>query len=187
MADAGSLPAAPAVPAKVELRRPWFSALPRQLLQCILIIALAAGSYYLISQFLVTSVRVVGSSMIPTLHDSEFYLLNRWIYRFKAPQRGDVVVIRDISGNCFAVKRIIAVGGDSLYMKDGEVYLNGKKLNESYLAPGTFTFALGASRNQLVMCGKDQFFVMGDNRMNSADSRVYGAVAKENVLGMVVR
>ncbi|HVU99942.1 MAG TPA: signal peptidase I [Verrucomicrobiae bacterium] len=186
MAEAGAIPNAPQAPALLK-RRSLLPSFLKQLLQCLLVVVLAAGSYYLISRYLVTSVRVVGSSMVPTLHNSDYYLLNRWIYHFREPKRGDVVVLRDISGNCFAVKRIVAVGGDALYMKDGQVYLNGKKLNEPYLAPGTFTFPMGSGRNQLIMCGKDHFFVMGDNRMNSADSRVYGAIPREDILGMVVR
>jgi signal peptidase I len=164
---------------------PW--RIIRQLLQCVLVIFLALGSYLLISHFLVTSVRVVGTSMVPTLHDNDFYLLNRWVYHFKQPKPGDVVVIRDIAGDCFAVKRIVAATGDSVYLKGGAVYVNGRKLAEPYLPPGTPTFAVGPSKDQLFMCGRDQFFLLGDNRMNSIDSRYYGAVARPNILGLVVR
>src|ERR1051326_7582380 len=70
-------------------RSSWF----KRLVECVLAAALAFASYYFISHYFVQSVQVVGSSMVPTLHDSEHYLLNRWIYHFRTPQRRDVVVI----------------------------------------------------------------------------------------------
>jgi signal peptidase I len=161
--------------------------LVQQLFQCLCVGALAFGSYYVISNFFVTTVEVVGSSMVPTLRNSEHYLLNRWVYHFRQPQKTEVVVIRDPSANCFSVKRVIAVGGDSVFLKAGTVFVNGEKLKEPYLAPETPTFAYGQSRDQFFTCGKDQFFLLGDNRMNSADSRTYGPVPRGNILGLVVR
>jgi signal peptidase I len=183
----------PSIPAPRTLtygvgKRSWyFPSWIRQTFQCLLATSLAFGSYYLISRHLVQTVQVVGSSMVPTLHDSEHYLLNRWVYHFRAPQRKDVVVIRDPAAGCFSVKRVIAIGGDSVFLKDGSVFLNGRKLQEPYLDRNTPTFALGQFKDQLIMCGKDQFFLLGDNRMNSADSRVYGAVPRENIVGLLVR
>ena len=74
-----------------------------------------------------------------------------------------------------------------VFLKDGAVYVNGTKLNEPYLPYATPTYACGAVQEQLIMCGKDQYFLLGDNRMNSADSRVYGPVPRQNILGMIVR
>jgi len=158
----------------------------KQLCQCIVALGLGLGSYYLISNYFVQSVQVVGSSMNPTLHDSEFCLLNRWIYYVRQPHRTDVVVIRDPSARCYSVKRIVGVGGDSIYLKNGEVFLNGRKLVEPYLSPHTPTYAYAPFRDQLIVCGKDQYFLLGDNRMNSADSRTYGTVSRQNILGMLV-
>ncbi|HSU52630.1 MAG TPA: signal peptidase I [Candidatus Dormibacteraeota bacterium] len=159
----------------------------QQLFQCVAVAALALASYFAISHYFVTTVEVVGSSMVPTLKNSEHYLLNLWVYRFHPPKRGDVIVLRDPGAGCFAVKRVIGVSGDSIYLKRGHVFLNGTELKEPYLRAGTPTFAFGAKPDQMIMCGKDQFYVLGDNRMNSADSRAYGPVPRVNVLGMVVR
>lgn len=159
----------------------------RQLFQCFVVACLSLTSYSIVSTYFVQSVKVVGSSMLPTLHDSDHYLLNRWVYHFRSPSRQDIVVIRDPSAKCFSVKRIIGVGGDSVFFKDGAVYVNGTKLNEPYLPDGMPTYACGKVQEQLITCGKDQFFLLGDNRMNSADSRVYGPVSRQNVLGLIVR
>jgi signal peptidase I len=163
------------------------SRLLRQALQCLVIAVLAAASYYLISRYFLQSVKVVGRSMVPTLSDSQYFLLNRWIYYVHAPQRSDIVVLRDPSDNGFSVKRIIAVPGDTVYLKDGCVYLNGCKMSEPYLAPGTPTFTDAKHRDQLILCGKDQYFLLGDNRQNSIDSRVYGPVPRANLLGPIIR
>lgn len=167
-------------------RRPGFGLL-RQLFQCLVVACLGLTSYYFISNYFVQSVKVVGSSMLPTLHDSDHYLLNRWVYHFRSPSRQDIVVIRDPSAKCFSVKRIIGVGGDSVCFKDGAVYVNGTKLTETYLSNGMPTYPCGKAQDQLIVCGKDQFFLLGDNRMNSADSRVYGPVSRQNILGLIVR
>ena len=159
----------------------------RQVFQCLALTVLAAGSYLLISHFFLQSVKIVGRSMVPTLSDSEQYLLNRWVYHFRAPQPSDVVVLRDPSDNGFSVKRIIGVPGDSVYLKDGGIYLNGRKLNETYLVPGTLTFTDSNYHDQLILCGKDQYFLLGDNRGNSIDSRTYGPVPRGNILGPIIR
>ena len=100
-------------------------------------------SYFIVSHFFFQSVRVVGRSMLPTLRDSQQYLLNRWVYHVRPPQRADVVVIRDPVDNGYSVKRIIGVAGDSIYLKNGDVYVNGKKLNEPYVSPSMPTYAFG--------------------------------------------
>jgi signal peptidase I len=159
----------------------------RQALQCLVIGVLAAASYYLISRYFLQSVKVVGRSMMPTLSDSQFFLLNRWIYYVHAPQRSDIAVLRDPSDNGFSVKRIIAVPGDTVYLKGGCVYLNGCKMSEPYLAPGTPTFTDAKYGDRLILCGNDQYFLLGDNRQNSIDSRTYGLVPRANLLGPIIR
>ena len=158
----------------------------RQVSQCLVLAALAAASYFIISGFLLQSVKVVGRSMVPTLSDSEHYLLNRWVYYFHSPRHLDIVVLRDPTDNGFSVKRVVATPGESVYLKDGNVYVNGCKLHEPYLVPGTPTFTDANSPDQLILCGKDQFFLLGDNRQNSIDSRTYGPVPRKNILGPII-
>src|SRR6266704_3471797 len=86
----------------------------QQTCQCLCVAALALASYFLISHFVIQSVKIVGMSMSPTLSDSEHYLLSRWVYLMRPPQRAEVVVLRDPADHGFSVKRIIAGAGDSV-------------------------------------------------------------------------
>jgi signal peptidase I len=166
-------------------RRLHLSRFLRALYQCLALAAVAVASYFLVSRFLLQSVEVIGPSMAPTLQDSRRYLLNRWIYHFRAPQRADIVVIREPASRRLSVKRIIAAPGDSLYLKDGSVCVNGQELREPYLPARTPTFPEGRLPEQWLRCGKDQYIVLGDNRRNSTDSRSYGPVARRDVLGRI--
>jgi signal peptidase I len=159
----------------------------RQTFQCLIVLVLATACYFVISHFLLQSVRVVGRSMVPTLYDSQHYFLNRWVYRIHPPRHSDIVVLRDPDDNDLSVKRVVATPGDSIFLKDGRVYVNGCELNEPYLAPGIRTFTDSKYRSELILCGKDQFFVLGDNRLNSIDSRTYGPVPRGKFLGPLVR
>ena len=149
---------------------------------------LTYGSYWMTSKYVYQNVGVVGVSMVPTLQNHHHYLLNRWTYLFREPHPADIVVLRDPTDNGYAVKRIIGTAGDCIYIKNGRVYLNGRLLAEPYLEPGTATYASVTKKgDQWLVCGTNQFFVMGDNRNFSIDSRVYGAVPRDNILGTVVR
>jgi signal peptidase I len=159
----------------------------RQIRQCLIIAVLAVGSYFFISHYVLQSVEVSGASMVPTLHDSDRYLLNRLVYDFRAPHRGEIVVVKDPTDGAYCVKRVVGLPGETLYFKDGRLFVNGEELNEPYLRRGTMTFTPERVQRELVVCGKGRYYVLGDNRNNSFDSRFYGPVSRENILGVVVR
>ena len=186
-ANPESMPTAPSVPVPGRRAGKGVNSIPGQVFQLLAFVLLAVASYLLISHFLLQTVKVVGRSMVPTLSDSQHCLLNRWVYRLRTPRRSDIVVLRDPSDNGFSVKRIIATPGDSVYLKDGNVYLNGSKLTEPYLAPHMPTLANSRFANQLILCGKDQYYLLGDNRLNSIDSRAYGPVPRRNILGPLIQ
>ena len=159
----------------------------KQFVSCMLVAAVAYGCFQFITHYVLQSVQVVGGSMSPTLHDSERYVLNRWVYHLREPQPKDIVVLRDPEDKSYAVKRIVAQQGDRIYVnKAGQIFVNGKLLNEPYLPPGTMTYASAKAPEQMWVCGTNRYFVLGDNRNNSADSRVYGAVSRQDILGLVL-
>ncbi len=161
----------------------WF------LQQCwtlIILAILGTLSYRLISRFIGQSVQVEGSSMYPTLTDSGRYWLNRFSYVISEPKQNDIVALKDPRDNVLEVKRIIAMPGQSVYLKDGRVYVDGKLLSEPYLLANTPTYAYEKNANEFICIGNDKFFVLGDNRNNSTDSRTFGAVPRQNILGKVI-
>jgi signal peptidase I len=164
-----------------------FTSTGKSLIQCALLAVMAYGCYYLVSKHMFSSVEVSGVSMMPTLQNTERLLLDRWTYLVRDPQPYDIVVIQDPEDSLFSVKRIVGSAGDSIRLKGGRVYVNNRILDEPYLAPGTPTYALlNRKGDQWIVIGKDHYFVLGDNRNNSADSRVYGAIRRENILGTVI-
>ena len=159
----------------------------KQITQCLIVAVLATFSYFLISRYILQSVQVVGASMSPTLQDADRYFLNRWVYGLREPRRGEIVVLKDPTDGAYCVKRVIALPGEAVYLKNGHLFVNGKELPEPYLPSGVRTFTPEKIQEEMIACGKDRYFVLGDNRNNSFDSRFYGPVARQNILGVVMR
>jgi signal peptidase I len=171
---------------KTRTMRLNFGNFVAQLLVMAMIVGLSIGCYFVISRYFLQSVQVVGESMVPTLQPDAHYLLNRWAFHNRDPKVGDVVVLRDPADHGISVKRIVATAGQAVLFKDGKVFINGKEFAEPYLLPETHTYTYSQAKEQLITCGNDQFFVLGDNRLKSIDSRVYGSVPRANILGLVV-
>lgn len=148
---------------------------------------LAAAAFVIIYMFLFRPFEVKGDSMYPNLKDSQYLITNVISLRLKNPKLGDIVVFKaPVDTEKDFIKRVIGVPGDAVSLKDGYLYLNGKLLNEEkYLNPSVKTFGGSFLREEAtVNVPNDFFFVLGDNRSYSSDSREWGFVPKKNIIGI---
>lgn len=146
--------------------------------EIVLIVGAAFVLALLIQQFLVKPFGIPSESMEPTLLKGDRVLVNRLAYRFGEPQRGDIVVFRPPLGKEDYIKRIVAMGGDTVEVRSGRLFVNGVTLEEPYLKEQQM---LGHYDEIVVPEGS--YFMMGDNRNNSGDSRVFGPVDEKAILG----
>jgi signal peptidase I len=146
-----------------------------------LIISLAISAFIIV--FLYQPVKVEGTSMMPSLDDQERIFINKFVYRIEPIQRGDIVVFRyPRDPQKSFIKRVIGVAGDHVRIVDGRVYLNGKLLVEDYV-PHLYQDDRSYSD---VVVPPDSFFVLGDHRSLSNDSRDFGPVDSSYIYGKAV-
>ncbi|HHY44576.1 MAG TPA: signal peptidase I [Firmicutes bacterium] len=150
----------------------------RDILETVLIALLIA---ILVRAFVIERFLVDGPSMEPTLWDSQSLLVNKLAYKFSKPKRGDVVVFRyPLDPSRDYVKRCVAVGGDTVEMRLGRLYVNGLLKEEPYVRfPGLYEM-------KSITVPEDCIFVLGDHRTNSEDSRMFGPVKLSLVKGKAV-
>jgi signal peptidase I len=137
------------------------------------------ASFFIIT-FLYQPVKVEGTSMQPELRDQDRLFVNKFAYDFEKISRGDVVVFyypRDPSKSY--IKRVIALPGDNIRIEDGRVYVNGKRVDESYV-PKRFSDVRSMAD---MTVPADDYFVMGDHRSISSDSRDFGPVPRKLIYG----
>ena len=127
----------------------------------------------LIRTYIVTPIRVNGTSMYPTLKQNEIMILNK-IGLKSGIDRFDIVVVK--TDNNRIIKRVIGLPGESVMYEDGKLYINGKYIEDSYSLSSTKDF-------DNIVLKEDEYFVLGDNREVSKDSRMIGPVKKEQILG----
>ena len=128
----------------------------------------------LINTFVATVHVVQGASMEPNFHTGEFIITNKISYMTGEPKRGDVVVLKfpgDPDHQKY-IKRIIGLPGEKLEIKNSKIYINDKVLIESYIPPTIYT-----GPNMIINTGPDEYFIVGDNRPNSSDSRAWPAAS----------
>jgi signal peptidase I len=139
---------------------------------------------YVVIQYAVQTVHVLGSSMSLTLHDNDLLVASKISYKIHDPQRGDIIVFQPPNGDSRDfIKRVIALPGDKIRITNSVVYINGQVLHEPYL-PERWTYNNNwPADGQDKLVPADQYFVMGDNRNHSSDSRSFGFVERDGILG----
>jgi signal peptidase I len=152
------------------------------LLLCVLLWSVL--SFFFTSRYVIATVEVDGESMEPTLVDSERRLVHRWSLLVREPRRGELVVLKDHIDESWCIKRVVAMPGDVVEFRAGRVHVNGAPLDEPYLAFNTVTEPQRPAGARVTV-GEGRFFVLGDNRANSVDSRTYGPLRRASLLGVV--
>ena len=129
--------------------------------------------------------KIKGQSMEPNFQDGEFLLTDKVTYRFSQPKRGDVVVFEAPGPNNEEfIKRIIGLPSETISISDGKIIIDGRPLLENYLPDSLVTESgIFLKNTQFVTVPENHYFVMGDNRAASSDSRTWGFIAKENIRG----
>jgi len=134
--------------------------------------------------FIVQPYIVDGSSMEPDFHDKEALLVDKVTYDFREPKRGDVVIFKaPPSPQVDYIKRIVGVPGDTIIIEDGEVSISGIPINEDYIQEENSTYTNEPDKVYRMTLKPGEYFVMGDNRQHSSDSREWGVLPKVNIIG----
>ncbi|WP_336885154.1 signal peptidase I [Caldalkalibacillus salinus] len=149
----------------------WFKALS-------IAVAIALG----IRIFLFAPIVVDGTSMLPTLEDGEKILVNKVMYHLDEPQRGDILVFHAEHGKDW-IKRVIGEPGDTVEVRDDQLYINGEPIEERYLEDKLLQTSGILTHDFQTTVPEGHIFVMGDNRQNSRDSRSIGAIPIDDVVG----
>lgn len=155
----------------------------REILSTLCYIAVVLVLTFLIVNYVGQRTQVDGSSMSPTLENKDNLITDKISYRFKDPQRYDIIVFPfQYQENTYYIKRIIGLPGETVQIMDQKVYINGEELGEQY---GKEPMNDPGAYSEPIILGDDQYFVLGDNRNNSSDSRdpSVGLIKGEDIIG----
>lgn len=155
----------------------------KELMGWLLYIIIIVGAAYLIVTFVGQRTQVSGSSMETTLSDGDQLIVDKMSYRFRDPKRYDIIVFPyQYEPNTYYIKRIIGLPGETIQIIDGYIYIDGEQLDEHY---GNELMNDPGIAAEPVTLGEDEYFVLGDNRNNSQDSRAVnvGVIHRKDILG----
>ena len=157
----------------------------RELIEWVVIIAVAISAAFFVKSYVVQQFQVAGNSMRNTLQDTDRVLVNKLSYRLHDPNRGDVVVLKTMesTGERDLIKRVIGLPGETIDVRNCQVYIDGRLLVEPYLDPEVAPCTDPNAFDFPYLVPDDTVFVMGDNRPGSKDSRDIGAVQYGDLLG----
>ena len=158
----------------------------RELLNTAIYLLCVLGAVWLVITFVGQRTEVEGASTENTLHNGDNLIVDKLSYRFHDPERFDIIVFPfQFQDNTYYIKRIIGLPGETVQiMDDGSIYINGEKLEENYGMEVIKPETIGRAAEPIEL-GDDEYFVMGDNRNNSSDSRtdMVGNIKRENIIG----
>ncbi|MFH2118593.1 MAG: signal peptidase I [Candidatus Paceibacterota bacterium] len=153
-------------------------------------IVISLSIFLVVYLFFMQPHQVNGESMVPNFQNGDYVLTDKISYKMGEPKRGDVIVFHApdaancVKGTgCDFIKRILGLPGETIEVRDGAVFVNGKVLPEQYLPTNFKTLPGAYTANGPVTLGPDQYLAVGDNRAHSSDSRVWGPVSKDVIIG----
>ena len=155
----------------------------KEILGWILYVAIILGVTYLVITYVGQRTRVSGDSMESTLHTGDNLIVDKLSYHFREPERYEIIVFPyRHEENTYYIKRIVGLPGDTVQIKDGYLYVNGERSDENY---GLERMLSAGIASEAIHLGEDEYFVLGDNRNNSSDSRDpgVGILKREEIIG----
>ncbi len=158
----------------------WYKKFGLFLFEVVKVVVISLAIIMPIRLFLVQPFYVEGASMEPNFYDKEYLVIDEISYRFNEPQRGQVIIFKNPKNTkVFFIKRIIGLPGERIEIKQGIVYINDQELKETYIDN------LSTVSYSPITLEEDEYFVLGDNRTNSHDSRVLGPIHHDYFIGKV--
>lgn len=143
-------------------------------------LAAAVAAFWLCDRYGLGAGRVTDVSMLPTLPQGRYLLVNKWTYRLRGPRRGEIVTLHPPGQERWSyVKRVVGMSGETLTIHSGRVYVDGRPLEEPY--------AVGETQPEMgpIRIPEGSYFVLGDNRAESEDSRRFGSVPRSGIFGKI--
>ncbi len=168
---------------------PFFRTAGSFILETLQVIVLALSLFVVSYLFLFQPHQVKGNSMSPNFENNDFLLTDKFSYHFTKPARGDVIIFKAPKSepcsvdDCEYIKRIIALPGEKVEVNDQAFYINNQRLEESYLPPQTTQAGSYLTSEAVIILRSNEYFVAGDNRNSSRDSRFFGPVSGKDVIG----
>lgn len=150
-------------------------------------ISFVGSIFIVVYLFILQPNQVKGQSMEPNFYNGDYILTSKITYKFRKIERGDVIILKSPKNpDIEFIKRVIGLPGDRILIKDGYVYVNGQRWEEPYINPPTMTIQGGyVKEGEEFIVPQNYVFVMGDNRPRSSDSREFGPVPIQDIIGVV--
>jgi signal peptidase I len=156
-------------------------------------VVIALSIFLIIYLFVASPHQVNGQSMVPNFQSGEFVLSDKVSYKFGDPKRGDIVVFHapDAANcpkgtGCDFIKRVLGLPGESIEVHDDGVWVNGQRIPEPYIPEEFETLPGPATKGKTIVLGPNEYFVSGDNRPYSSDSRAWGPITKNDIVGKAI-
>jgi len=155
-------------------------------------IAISLSIFLVVYLFLMQPHQVNGQSMVPNFQNGEYVMTDKITYKMRDPIRGEILVFHAppaancVEGTgCDFIKRVVGVPGDTIEVKENAIWVNNKKLSEEYIPDDFLILAGKATKNKKIYLEPNEYFMCGDNRPYSNDSRTWGSITKSDIVGRV--